>query len=96
MRVNDPSVSRNHANIELKEGKFILNDLQSKYGTMVAMNQPFGIYAGKKKEIQIMKIHLQLSCMRLSEQLTSRRFGNDQSLTCDVAKTVGQYEDYDR
>jgi hypothetical protein len=35
LRINDISVSRCHAKIKLENGKFMLEDNQSKFGTLV-------------------------------------------------------------
>lgn len=40
LRVNDSSVSRFHAAINLVGGQFYIQDLESRYGTMVLVDEP--------------------------------------------------------
>jgi len=47
MLVSDISVSRNHASIIYKDGKFLIFDKNSKFGTLVQVNQPIEISEDK-------------------------------------------------
>ena len=46
LRINDISVSRVHSKIRLHEGKFILEDNNSKFGTMVMIKQKAPLFPG--------------------------------------------------
>jgi hypothetical protein len=53
LRINDISVSRLHAMIKYKDGKFLLEDNISKFGTLVLVNKRTPLYAGFNKAVQI-------------------------------------------
>lgn len=58
--MSDISVSRNHAAISYKDGKFLLFDKNSKFGTLVQLNQPIEV-SGEKTIIQCGKTVVILS-----------------------------------
>ncbi len=43
IRVSDISVSRSHAEIEFNDGKFLIRDTKSKFGTLVLFDEEFEI-----------------------------------------------------
>ena len=53
LRINDISVSRLHAMIKYKNGKFFLEDNVSKFGTLVLINKRTPICPGLNKAVQI-------------------------------------------
>lgn len=53
LRINDISVSRVHSMIKLQNGKFILEDNDSKFGTMVLIKQRTPLLPLYNKAVQI-------------------------------------------
>ena len=53
LRINDISVSRLHAMIKYKDGKFLLEDNVSKFGTLVLVNKRTPLSPGFNKAVQI-------------------------------------------
>ena len=53
LRINDISVSRLHAMIKYKEGKFLLEDNVSKFGTLVLISKRTPLSPGFNKAVQI-------------------------------------------
>ena len=53
MRIDDISVSRLHTKIHFKEGKFILEDNKSKFGTTVLVKKRTPLLPGHVKAIQV-------------------------------------------
>jgi hypothetical protein len=51
-RVKDVSISRIHAKISFREGKFILEDNNSRFGTLVRMRRPYALSRGETVSIQ--------------------------------------------
>jgi len=51
-RVDDISISRLHAKISFREGKFLLEDNNSRFGTLVCMRQPYVLSQGETISIQ--------------------------------------------
>lgn len=51
LRINDISVSRLHAMIKYKDGKFLLEDNISKFGTLVLVNKKTPLFAGFNKAV---------------------------------------------
>ncbi len=43
IRISDISVSRSHAEIEFNDGKFLIRDTKSKFGTLVLFDEEFDI-----------------------------------------------------
>lgn len=52
MRISDISVSRDHAEIRRVNGEYYLNDLKSKFGTLVLAKRPMHIRPGKILSLQ--------------------------------------------
>lgn len=48
VRISDISVSRTHSMISYKEGRFVIIDNNSKFGTLIKINEPLDIGADKK------------------------------------------------
>jgi pSer/pThr/pTyr-binding forkhead associated (FHA) protein len=53
LRINDISVSRCHAKIKLENGKFLLEDNQSKFGTLVLVKQRTPLLPNYNKAVQV-------------------------------------------
>jgi hypothetical protein len=51
-RVDDISISRFHAQISFREGKFFLEDNNSRFGTLVCMRRPYELSPGEAVSIQ--------------------------------------------
>ncbi len=51
LRINDISVSRLHAMIKYKDGKFLLEDNVSKFGTLVLINKRTPLYPNFNKAV---------------------------------------------
>ena len=52
VRLSDISVSRNHANISLGQDGLVLNDVKSKFGTLVRVKQSVTLNLGVRFEVQ--------------------------------------------
>jgi len=52
VRIADVSISRCHATVHFHKGKFILEDNNSKFGTLVAMKKPRHLESGNTLSIQ--------------------------------------------
>jgi len=52
VRISDISVSRCHANIRYADGKFYLEDNNSKFGTLVEISQPYSLEVGSPIAVQ--------------------------------------------
>mmetsp|Transcript_100229 Transcript_100229/g.266418 ORF Transcript_100229/g.266418 Transcript_100229/m.266418 type:complete len:414 (-) Transcript_100229:150-1391(-) len=61
VRIADVSISRCHATIRFQQGHFLLDDNQSKFGTLVAMKRPRLLEAGCATTIQMGRTVLSLS-----------------------------------
>jgi len=53
LRINDISVSRLHAIIKYKDGRFLLEDNTSKFGTLVLIKKRTPLIPGFNKAVQI-------------------------------------------
>lgn len=53
LRINDISVSKCHAKIKLENGKFMLEDNQSKFGTLVLIKKRTPLLPGFNKAVQV-------------------------------------------
>jgi len=53
LRINDISVSRKHANIEYKDGKFYFVDLKSKFGTLALLSHDIELMESNSHTFQI-------------------------------------------
>lgn len=51
LRINDISVSRCHTKIKFEKGKFLLEDNQSKFGTLVLVKQRTPLLPGFNKAV---------------------------------------------
>mmetsp|Transcript_57768 Transcript_57768/g.164107 ORF Transcript_57768/g.164107 Transcript_57768/m.164107 type:complete len:406 (+) Transcript_57768:56-1273(+) len=61
VRMSDASISRCHATISLECGKFVLQDNQSKFGTLVATKEPCLLAPGGSLSVQMGRTLLRLS-----------------------------------
>jgi len=72
VRIADVSMSRHHASIRFEHGRFLLQDNNSKFGTLVAMKRPRLVEAGKPLALQVGRTVLSLSlCPRDSVDAVS-------------------------
>uniref|UniRef100_A0A7S3KJL5 FHA domain-containing protein n=1 Tax=Euplotes crassus TaxID=5936 RepID=A0A7S3KJL5_EUPCR len=53
LRINDISVSRKHANIEYRDGKFMFVDLKSKFGTLALLSDDVELELDNSQTFQI-------------------------------------------
>mmetsp|Transcript_16243 Transcript_16243/g.18024 ORF Transcript_16243/g.18024 Transcript_16243/m.18024 type:complete len:134 (+) Transcript_16243:797-1198(+) len=53
LRINDISVSRKHANLEYKNGKFMFQDLKSKFGTLSLLSNDIELIEQNSQTFQI-------------------------------------------
>ena len=51
-QVEDISISRCHAKISFRDGRFVLEDNRSRFGTLVCMREPFALPADQTVSIQ--------------------------------------------
>eukprot|EP00429_Kryptoperidinium_foliaceum_P053078 CAMPEP_0176076332 /NCGR_PEP_ID=MMETSP0120_2-20121206/38158_1 /TAXON_ID=160619 /ORGANISM="Kryptoperidinium foliaceum, Strain CCMP 1326" /LENGTH=445 /DNA_ID=CAMNT_0017410049 /DNA_START=95 /DNA_END=1432 /DNA_ORIENTATION=+ len=61
LRIADVSISRCHASIRFEDGQFLLQDNESKFGTLVAMKRGHQIEASKPISVQIGRTVLKFS-----------------------------------
>ena len=65
LRINDISVSRCHAKIKLENGKFMLEDNQSKFGTLVLIKKRTPLLPGFNKAVQVGRTVIDFSVKRI-------------------------------
>lgn len=61
IRIADVSISRCHATVRFHQGQFILEDHNSKFGTLVALRKPLALNQGGSTSIQVGRSVLKLS-----------------------------------
>lgn len=61
IRIADVSISRCHATVRFQRGQFVLEDHDSKFGTLVAMRKPRALDLGSRLSIQIGRSVLSLN-----------------------------------
>lgn len=61
IRIADVSISRCHATVRFQRGEFVLEDHNSKFGTLVAMRRPRHLEKGRGLSIQVGRSVLSLS-----------------------------------
>ena len=66
LRINDISVSRLHAMVKFKDGKFLLEDNLSKFGTLVLIKRKTPLIAGYNKAVQIGRTVVNFSVKQIS------------------------------
>jgi hypothetical protein len=67
VRIADVSISRCHATIRFQRGHFVLEDHNSKFGTLVAMKKPRALEASSAISIQVGRTVLSLSLQSSQE-----------------------------
>jgi hypothetical protein len=72
LRINDISVSRCHAIIKFKEGRFYLEDNLSKFGTLVLVKNRTPLISNFNKAVQIGRTVINFS---VKSYIASRNFG---------------------
>ena len=65
LRINDISVSKCHAKIKLENGKFTLEDNQSKFGTLVLIKKRTPLLPGFNKAVQVGRTVIDFSVKRI-------------------------------
>jgi pSer/pThr/pTyr-binding forkhead associated (FHA) protein len=73
LRINDISVSRLHALIKYKDGKFLLEDNVSKFGTLVLIKKRTSLISGFNKAVQIGRTVINFSVKSLNNCNTHPR-----------------------
>jgi len=68
VRIADVSISRCHATIRFHRGQFVLEDHNSKFGTLIAMKKPRALELGNSISIQVGRTVLQLTLQPTSQQ----------------------------
>jgi pSer/pThr/pTyr-binding forkhead associated (FHA) protein len=71
LRINDISVSRLHAMIKYKNGKFLLEDNVSKFGTLVLINKRTPLSPGYNKAVQIGRSVINFSVRAVGQSSSS-------------------------
>lgn len=71
VRISDVSISRCHATIRVHEGQVVLEDNNSKFGTLIAMKKPRLLDTTNTISIQVGRTVLSLSLQRYAEQVYS-------------------------
>ncbi|OMJ95867.1 hypothetical protein SteCoe_589 [Stentor coeruleus] len=66
LKINDISVSRSHATIEVFNNKFYIKDNFSKFGTLILVNKPVNLRANDNLAIQISRTVLYVSVKKKS------------------------------
>jgi hypothetical protein len=61
MNIQDTSISRLQASIELENGKFVLKDSGSRFGTYIKITKPWGFEDGTQITVQVGRTLLRLS-----------------------------------
>jgi hypothetical protein len=82
-RVEDISISRCHAKISFRDGRFVLEDNRSRFGTLVCMREPFALPADQTVSIQSGSTVLSLTA----------KFGSPQVEAQDAAVDVSTDEE---
>jgi pSer/pThr/pTyr-binding forkhead associated (FHA) protein len=67
LRINDISVSRLHAMVKYKDGRFLLEDNMSKFGTLVLIKKKTPLIPGFNKAVQIGRTVVNFSVKNLSQ-----------------------------
>jgi len=73
LRINDISVSRCHAKIKLEKGKFMLEDNQSKFGTLVLIKQRTPLLPGFNKAVQVGRTVINFSVKSINNPNSTAR-----------------------
>lgn len=68
LRINDISVSRLHAMVKYKEGRFLLEDNLSKFGTLVLIKKKTPLISGYNKAVQIGRTVVNFSVKSLASK----------------------------
>ena len=71
IRISDISVSRLHAHIHYRDGMFILEDNDSKFGTLIQMHDSVAVTDSKQLSVQIGRTVLTLAMKNQQESLIS-------------------------
>lgn len=79
LRINDISVSRLHALIKYKDGRFLLEDNTSKFGTLVLIKKRTPLIPGFNKAVQIGRTVVNFSVKSLASY-TNRAQTNPQNV----------------
>lgn len=80
LRINDISVSRKHASLEYKDGKFVLSDLKSKFGTLMLISEPVQLSEHNNKTFQIGRT---VVTIKAKSEAPWRRRNNDRGMNID-------------
>jgi len=70
IRIADVSISRFHASVRFQNGRFLLEDHNSKFGTLVCMRKPRALEPGSSLSIQVGRSVLSLSLQTAADTST--------------------------
>ena len=89
IRISEISVSRLHANLKIVNNELILNDCNSKFGTLALINKPVWLS-------QYSNIHLQLgrTLIQVSSNENNQGLGCCYKLTQDNTQNENEYKEY--
>ena len=77
VKINDISVSRKHAVIDMFNSNFYLKDCNSKFGTLVMLKKPFVITKQSEVTLQINRTVLRLKILKDFNTLEGPELGLD-------------------
>lgn len=87
LKIDDMSVSKVHASIELVDNKFYIKDNYSKYGTLVLVDEPMIIRENEQRFVQVNNTFIILTVY------SERSFTNCFRLCCKKSRRVAQNDD---
>jgi len=92
LRINDISVSRCHAKIKLENGKFMLEDNQSKFGTLVLVKQRTPLLPGYNKAVQVGRtvINFSVKATNVDRAMHNLALAAADRPSIDMARPVSQ------
>jgi len=91
LRINDISVSRCHAIIKFKEGKFYLEDNLSKFGTLVLVKNKTPLLPNFNRAVQVGRTVINFSV----KPLQSNRVMGPKPMDGIIKEKIEDFKDYD-
>jgi len=79
IRIADVSISRCHATVRFQKGQFILEDHNSKFGTLVALRKPRLLEQGVNLSIQVGRTVLSLTLERPTDESSQQASGEHET-----------------
>lgn len=90
LRINDISVSRCHAKIKLENGRFLLEDNNSKFGTLVLVKQRTPLLPTYNKAVQVGRTVINFSVKPIVRPSNDGTRGKKQSFK-EVYNAINQH-----